>query len=230
MWFTCSESSGIKSMQDHVKNGISSSKEVQWGYREKDESIWQWFGVRVLDFESVDQVDWKRLWKRDVRKRNSWYFLLLQWYAPWWFQSRGLCTVWKREICGRKNFVHCFLFDLALEHLCNVFLQEKNWNLIEGRRDRLFLEYFIEPHIVCGTPGILKAGSNKSSMGMYWLQPVILMVLPRRFLPFNTPADGEGLRLSVEVFGIFLVWHQRWGPFKWGFARDSAGLGLLPEI
>lgn len=61
---------------------------------------------------------------------------------------------------------HCFLFDLALEHLCNVFLQEKNWNLIEGRRDRLFLEYFIEPHIVCGTPGSLKAGSNKSSMGI----------------------------------------------------------------
>ncbi|CAL1154874.1 unnamed protein product [Cladocopium goreaui] len=25
---------------------------------------------------------------------------------------------------------------------------EKNWNLIEGQRDRLFLEYFIEPHIV----------------------------------------------------------------------------------
>ncbi|OLQ00401.1 hypothetical protein AK812_SmicGene16934 [Symbiodinium microadriaticum] len=27
-------------------------------------------------------------------------------------------------------------------------LQEKNWNLIHGDRDRLFIEYFIEPHIV----------------------------------------------------------------------------------
>ena len=30
--------------------------------------------------------------------------------------------------------------------------EEKNWNLIEGQRDRLFLEYFIEPRIVSGPP------------------------------------------------------------------------------
>ena len=32
--------------------------------------------------------------------------------------------------------------------------EEKNWNLIEGQRDRLFLEYFIEPHIVSGPRGL----------------------------------------------------------------------------
>ncbi|CAJ1456311.1 unnamed protein product, partial [Effrenium voratum] len=31
--------------------------------------------------------------------------------------------------------------------------REKNWNLIQGQRNRLFLEYFVEPHVVPGVSG-----------------------------------------------------------------------------
>ena len=34
--------------------------------------------------------------------------------------------------------------------------EEKNWNLILGEKLRLFMEYFIEPHIVLGRPGLVR--------------------------------------------------------------------------
>eukprot|EP00438_Fugacium_kawagutii_P017566 Skav228554 [mRNA] locus=scaffold1887:633101:641552:- [translate_table: standard] len=85
---------------------------------------------------------------------------------------------------------------------------EKNWNLIEGQRDRLFLEYFIEPHIV------LTAHLHRHDAGisLAWLEqglvarwPFEALICPLRLgaghlQRIRSPFDQEGLcRVRVCV-------------------------------
>lgn len=97
---------------------------------------------------------------------------------------------------------------------------EKNWNLIEGQRDRLFLEYFIEPHIVLTAhlqrhAGISIAGLEQSFVTRW----------PFEVLHGLTNVRGGFccLRLSEELLTAHRLFTE-----PWWFDEDAADVPATP--